>query len=235
MKTCIITGASSGIGKATVIEVAKSEIYTNLILIARNTKELSYICNLVKKNINCEYIEFDLTELDKIPEMVEKIYLKYGEIHGLMNIAGYTSPNPLLNETIEEFEKTYKINVFAPFLLMKSCVKYMRKNDETSKIINIASTAAITPRPGWLSYASSKAAILSMSQTLSEELAEYDIKVYSISPGRCATPLREKLAPNEDQSKIMQPEDVAEIIVNLASEKERVLDGQNIIIRKKVL
>lgn len=93
--------------------------------------------------------------------------------------------------------------MFAPVLLIRECVKYMKQNEGISKILNVASTAGITPRPGWLSYASSKAAVVSISQTLAEELAEYGIKVYCVSPGRCATALRRKLAPDEDQTKIM--------------------------------
>lgn len=73
-----------------------------------------------------------------------------------------------------------------------------------------------------------------MSQTLTEELAEYGIKVYCISPGRCATKLRRRLAPDEDPKTIMQPEDVAEVICNLISPTECCLDGQNIVIRKQL-
>ncbi len=102
------------------------------------------------------------------------------------------------------------------------------------KILNIASTAGMTPRPGWLSYSSSKAAVISMSQTLTEELSEYGILVYCVSPGRCATKLRKRLAPNEDPSTIMQPNEVAEVICDLISDKENCLDGQNIIVRKQL-
>ena len=70
--------------------------------------------------------------------------------------------------------------------------------DRPAKILNVASTAGITSRPGWLAYASSKAAVVSMSATLADELAGSGIKVYSISPGRTATELRRKLAPEED-------------------------------------
>ena len=101
-----------------------------------------------------------------------------------------------------------------------------------SKILNVASTAGVTPRPGWLAYASSKAAVVSMGETLTNELAEYGIKVYTISPGRCATELRRKLAPEEDPTTIMQPEHVAEVIMTLVHDDETCLDGQNLIVRQ---
>lgn len=102
------------------------------------------------------------------------------------------------------------------------------------KIVNVASTAGSSARPGWLTYAASKAAVISISKTLSAELAEYGIKVFCVSPGRCATPLRKILAPDEDQSRIMQPESVASVILTLLSSNVDVLDGQDIVVRKYV-
>ena len=97
---------------------------------------------------------------------------------------------------------------------------------------HIADLTGVTPRPGWLAYASSKAAVVSMGETLTQELAEYGIKVYTISPGRCATELRVKLAPEEDPTTIMQPEDVADVIGGLIADTETCLDGQNLIVRQ---
>jgi 3-oxoacyl-[acyl-carrier protein] reductase len=105
--------------------------------------------------------------------------------------------------------------------------------DRPAKILNVASTAGITSRPGWLAYASSKAAVVSLSATLADELAGSGIKVYSISPGRTATELRRKLAPEEDPSSIMQPGDVADVIAQLMSDGEKTLDGQNIVVRTR--
>ena len=75
---------------------------------------------------------------------------------------------------------------------------------------------------------------MSLSATLSDELAGRGIKVYSISPGRCATDLRRILAPEEDLSTIMQPEEVADVIARLLDESEAILDGQNIIVRRQI-
>lgn len=188
---------------------------------------------MMKKNgiNNVDFYSIDLKETEKIPEIIKEIAEKNNDIEALYNIAGYTDPQPLLTTSLESFELTYKVNVFAPFVLMRECTRYMRSKG--GKIINIASTAGMTPRPGWLSYASSKASVISMSQTLTNELAEYGIKVYCVSPGRCATKLRTRLAPDEDPTTIMQPEEVAQVICNLMDPKECCLDGQNIVIRKQ--
>lgn len=99
----------------------------------------------------CEMVPvvFDLDELQKIPDIINAIHDSYGDINVLLNIAGYTDPKSLLMTDLESFERTYRINVFAPFMLIKSRVKYMRGALSQKKILNVASTAAITPRPGW--------------------------------------------------------------------------------------
>lgn len=233
MKTCIITGAGSGIGRAVSIEIGRSNEFEYLVLIGRSIDKLEETRSMLETNAEVQLYPYDLVDLNGIPEMVEKIYNAACEINCLLNIAGYTDPQPLLTTSLESMQLTYQTNVFAPFMFIRECAKYMRLNSGISKILNVASTAGITPRPGWLSYASSKAAVVSMSQTLSEELAEYGIRVYCVSPGRCATALRRKLAPDEDQSKIMQPEQVGHIICQLITGSEQCLDGQNIVIRKK--
>lgn len=234
MKTCIITGAGSGIGQETALEIGRSGEFEYLVLIGRTEEKLKETRAQMETLAEVELITYDLSDLEGIPTLVERIYQATGEINCLLNIAGYTDPQPLLTTSVENMRLTYETNVFAPFLLIRECTKYMRQNKGVSKILNVASTAGITPRPGWLSYSSSKAAVVSMSQTLTEELAEYGIRVYCVSPGRCATALRRKLAPEEDQSKIMQPEEVAHVICQLITSTEQCLDGQNIIIRKKM-
>ena len=235
MRTCIITGCGDGIGKATACTLSKTDFFDSYALLGRNKEAIMETIRLMKNNsgkIQAEYYEIDFSQPEKIPYVVEQVLKDFRSIGCLLNVAGYTEPLPLLSTSLESFDYTYKVNVYSPFMLIKECTRYMKSDG--GKIINVASTAGMTPRPGWLSYASSKAAVISMSQTLTAELAEYGIKVYCVSPGRCATKLRKRLAPEEDPSTIMQPEDVADVICKLVSPEEQCLDGQNIVIRKRV-
>ena len=167
---------------------------------------------------NISFYHADLSKPESLPDIIRRIEISEGGIKALYNIAGYTDPQSIFATTLESFELTYRVNVFSPFVLMRECAKYMRANG--GKILNVASTAGMTPRPGWLSYASSKSSVIAMSQTLTSELAEYGIKVYCVSPGRCATKLRKRLAPDEDPTTIMQPEEVAEVICNIMNPKK---------------
>lgn len=235
MRTCIITGCGDGIGKAVAYSLSRTDYFDSYALLGRNKEAISRTIELMDKDSNglqIEYYEIDFSQPEKIPQLIKKVIERFRNISCLLNIAGYTNPQSVLTTSLDDFDYTYKINVYSPFMLIKECTRYMKNYG--GKIVNVASTAGMTPRPGWLSYASSKAAVISMSQTLTAELSEYGIKVYCISPGRCATKLRKRLAPEEDPTTIMQPEDVAEVIRKLVSPEEQCLDGQNIVIRKQI-
>ena len=231
-RVCVITGASQGIGRAAAIRMAAEPDISHLILVARNGEGLEETKRMIgTTKAKVESIAMDLSDLDAIPELVKGIHERHGSIDLLLNIAGYAEPKSLLDTTDENIRTTYAVNVFSMLAMIREAVRYMR--GRPGKILNVASTAATTSRPGWIAYASSKAAVVSLSQTLADELAGTGIKVYVVSPGRCATELRQKLAPEEDPNTIMQPSQVAEVIASLLRGGENTLDGQNIIVRQQ--
>jgi short-subunit dehydrogenase len=229
-RTCVITGASQGIGRATAVRLSQEPDIDNLVLIARGAEGLEATKGQMQPGKSVRLVPFDLAKLERIPELVRGIHEEFGSIDALLNIAGYAEPRSLLDTTAENLINTYSTNVFAMLLLIREVASNML--GRRVKILNVASTAGTTARPGWVAYASSKAAVVSLSQTLAEELAGTGIKIYTISPGRTATELRRKLAPEEDPSTIMQPSTVADVIAFLLSDAEKTLDGQNIVVRE---
>jgi 3-oxoacyl-[acyl-carrier protein] reductase len=232
MSVCIITGAGSGIGRAAAIGVSEKNLFSDIILVGRNEEQLretSKYCNS-----RTHIMPLDIKNYVDIERFVSDTVDQIGAIDCLLNIAGHTDPQPLLNTSVDNLHETFSVNLFGPLILTRECVKYMKNTQSLSKVLFVASTAGSSPRPGWLSYSASKAALISAAATLSDELAEYNIKVYCISPGRCATDLRRKLAPFEDQTTIMQPQDVANIICSLIAPEEIFLDGQNLTVRKRM-
>jgi 3-oxoacyl-[acyl-carrier protein] reductase len=228
----IITGASKGIGKETAIRLSNENPEGIFVLIAKDLSKLKKTRDLMSSKSEILVKSLDLANSDDIINYIQSIGENYGKIDFLVNIAGYVNPKSLQETTIENFELTYRINVFSIFILTREVVRYMKTNG--GKILNVASTAGLSSRPGWSAYASSKAAVISFTKTMSDELEEYGIKTYVVSPGRCATDLRKLLAPEEDPSTIMQPQEVAETITNLLGKRGDNLDGQNIIIRKQL-
>ncbi|MEO5965632.1 MAG: SDR family oxidoreductase [Candidatus Limnocylindrales bacterium] len=231
-KVCVITGASQGIGRAAAVEMSRQPDVDVVILIARSADGLAETAAAMMPGTTVRQLPYDLGNLDGIPALVESICAEFGGVDVLLNIAGYADPRSLLDTTADNLVRTFTVNVFAMVVLSREFVRF--NDGRPAKILNVASTAGVTARPGWAAYAASKAAVVNLSLTLSEELAGSGIKVYTISPGRTATDLRRKLAPEEDPTSIMQPEEVARVIRTLMHDDERTLDGQNIIVRQQL-
>jgi 3-oxoacyl-[acyl-carrier protein] reductase len=212
----VIIGGSSGIGSSVVDNLIHNKDDTIINLSRRINKFANH-------NIYC-----DVTDYKSVKSSFNEIYRLYGKIDTLVYSAGFVEPQSLLDIDEEVWNKTINTNLNGAFYCTKEFVKIANSN---SKIIYIASTAGIRPQPQWSAYACSKAGLINFGLTMSEELKDYKIKTYILSCGRCATPLRKKLAPSENQSEIMQPEDVANIIKNILDDG-KLIDGQNIIVRK---
>ena len=209
----IITGASRGIGYA----------------IAKKLNDEFLVINLSRTpTSNFVSIQVDVTEPKQLFEAFQFITENYGIPSVLINNAGYVDPKELLEITYDQWMRTLNTNLTGTFLCTQQFVSY---NKSGGKIINIASTAGTRSQPGWSAYAASKAGIINFSLTMSAELKPLNIKVYCVTPGRCATDLRRKLAPEEDQSKIMQPQEVADFVYYLIKE-DQLLDGQSIIVKR---
>lgn len=231
-KVCVITGASQGIGRAAAIEMSRQSDVDVLVLISRSERGLQGTATMLGDGKTVRLLPYDLSDLAGIPDLVQGVCDEFGGIDLLLNVAGYAEPKSLLDTTADNLVTTFTINVFAMLVLIREFVRYGQ--GRPGKILNVASTAGITPRPGWVAYAASKAAVVSLSTTLAEELAGSGIKIYSISPGRTATELRRTLAPDEDPSTIMQPDQVARVIATLMRDDELTLDGQNIVVRQQM-
>ena len=231
-KVCVITGASQGIGRAAAVEMSRQPEVSTIILIARSADGIAGTAAAMEPGKDVRLVAYDLGQLEGIPGLVEEICAEHGGIDLLLNIAGYAEPKSLLDTTVENLVKTFSINVFQMLVLIREMVRF--SDGRPAKVLNVASTAGITARPGWVAYAASKAAVVNLSATLAEELAGSGVKIYTISPGRTATELRRKLAPDEDPSSIMQPEQVARVIATLMRDDELTLDGQNIIVRQQM-
>lgn len=231
-KTALITGGSKGIGAA-IAQMLLEEKITRLILVARESKEFDdFVRQLNSDKEDFQIIEpyyVDLTNNLELSGFIENLIEKKHDIEILINNAGLTIPKTIHEANIEELKLTMQVNLYTPFLLIQTL---LQNGNKFEHIINIASTAGIKGRAGWATYSSSKAALIAFSESLREELLPLKTRVSCISPGRCATSLRRVLAPGEDQSTIMQPEDVSHVIKVLLSDIGHYIDSENIVVRK---
>jgi 3-oxoacyl-[acyl-carrier protein] reductase len=230
-KVALVTGGSKGIGAAISCMLVENGISRLLLLARRSAEYEELVCRLNElksENQTVEAYMVDLSNSIELQGFINNLLSKKINIDILVNNAGLTIPKTVFEANIEELMATMQVNLYTPFLLIQTL---LRQGNKFSHIVNIASTAGIKGRAGWSTYSSSKAALISFSQALREELLPLGSRVICISPGRCATALRKVLAPDEDQATIMQPQQVANIIRILLSDEGQFIDSENIVVR----
>jgi 3-oxoacyl-[acyl-carrier protein] reductase len=229
----MVTGASKGIGAATVERFfyADNDV-TDFVLLARQSSAFTAFTEKLRADNPYDkkttaYV-IDLADRPRTVGLMNDVMDNHGKVDILVNNAGYTAPCAMQQVDFDDFERTISVNLYAPFTIVQ---ELLHMGNTFELIVNIASTAGMNGRPGWLTYSASKAALITMSEVMKEELAIYGTRVVCISPGRCATDLRKTLAPDEDPSTIMQPAHVAGVIEMLASDIGRFVDSRNLVVR----
>ena len=236
-RVAIITGAGGGLGRAYALALAErgaKVVVNDLGGDVHGEGGTASAAQLVVDEITAAGGQAmvdgsDITDEAAVQKMVTGVIDTWGRIDILINNAGYTNPVPLQQVDMADFEKTINVNLYGPFTIVQTLLNLGNRFD---LIVNIASTAGINGRSGWLTYSASKAAVINMSQVMREELAIYGTRVVCLSPGRTATALRRTLAPEEDPTTIMQPEHVARVIETLISPVVRFIDSENIVVRQ---
>tara|TARA_B100001248_G_C27375158_1_gene453840 strand:+ start:173 stop:904 length:732 start_codon:yes stop_codon:yes gene_type:complete len=195
-KVILITGASSGLGKTFTDFFLKKG--ANVAVCSRRN---SFKSKFYKKNQNFYFHKFDLSNLNKTSRLIEKFPKKFKKIDVLINNAGVAIPQKIEKLNYKDLLYTFNVNFFAPSILTKEVLKIMKKRN-FGRIINISSGGSVNCVEKYLSYSSSKAAINTLTKTLSKELKNYNIKVNSMSPGPCRTAMFPK---NQLSTKLSLP------------------------------
>ncbi|MFG6080420.1 SDR family NAD(P)-dependent oxidoreductase [Paracoccus litorisediminis] len=228
MKTMLITGASRGIGLAIAKRFSLSDSeFSTIVLVSRDAKRLEEAREEVRVLSNDKAVHAIVADLGQTGfqcQLFDEIEGLGLQVTSIVNNAGYTAPCKFDDIQDIELDLTLQINVKAPLLIVREA---RRRGHKLDHIVNIASTAGMNGRPKWATYSASKAAIRVASESMKEEFAPDGTDVLCISPGRCATDLRKTLAPDEDPTTIMQPEDVAEGIALMLSPAAKVLRHEN--------
>lgn len=219
MKTAIVTGASTGIGRAVAQELAQHDY--RVILVARNLPALSETKRTIEQNNGkAEIFTTDLASVDSVNKLIASITSRYTEIHLIANIAGiwHGSDEVYAGKDFEDFDQniilnTYQVGTITPTLLIHGLLPHMKA---CSKVINLSGTFENGAK-GWLPYFVSKRAIEDLTLGLAQELEEKDIQVNCISPSDTATEAYAKFFP-QYMNDAIEPSEIAKKIVDLARE-----------------
>ena len=231
-KVVLVTGSSRGIGKATIIEFA-SKGYNVVIDYIESEIEALELKKYVEDNygVKALAIKCDVSNELEVKDMILKIINEFGYINVLVNNAGIVYDRSFEEITLEEFEKTLKVNVIGAFIVSREVCKYMEKD---SSIVNVSSTNGTkTISPECLDYNISKIGLQSLTRDLAFQFKP-NIRVNAIAIGWADTDMNKDLPKDyieEETEKIYlerfaNPSEIAKTIYFLASEEASYINGE---------
>ena len=226
-KVAVVTGASRGIGRA--ISVALAEQAATVVLAARSTQKLEETAEqVVEAGGKPEIVDADLAREQSIKDLVKTISEEFARLDILVNNAGVTHSARLEATTTADWDRCFQVNARAPFLLCREALPLLRKA-EAAYIINIASVVGVKGYPLQSAYTASKHALRGMTISLAEELRGSNIRVHLLCPGGVDTELVQKVRPDIKKEDLMQPEEIAELVLYLVThEGNAVMDELHI-------
>jgi NADP-dependent 3-hydroxy acid dehydrogenase YdfG len=225
----IITGASSGIGKATALAFAAKGI--NLALMGRSLERLNQVAEAAQaQGVEVSVYQTDLSDVATVKSTLEAIASELGNIDILVNNAGMGYTNLLKDTSLSEWEQVLQLNLTSVFQCIMGVLPMMRQQGRGT-IINVASIAGVTPFPGWGAYSVSKAGLITLSKVLAAEERANGIRIVTISPGAVNTSIwdTETVNADFDRSAMLTPETIAQSILYAALLPEgAVIEEMNI-------
>jgi NAD(P)-dependent dehydrogenase (short-subunit alcohol dehydrogenase family) len=227
-KAALITGGDSGIGRAVALAFAREGADILISYLNEESDAQETVRIVQKEGRKCIAVAGDIQEESQCKNLVERAVSEFGKVDILVNNAAFQMTRESLEEIpSEEFDRTFKTNIYATFYLSKAAVPYMPKG---GSIINTSSINAATPNPTLLPYAATKAAIANFTGGLAQLLIEKGIRVNAVGAGPVWTPLIPSTMPTEKVKQFgekespmkrpAQPSELAPLYVLLASEND---------------
>jgi NAD(P)-dependent dehydrogenase (short-subunit alcohol dehydrogenase family) len=235
-KVAIVTGASSGIGRAAAALFAENG--ADVVAVGRNEKELTQLTEAaheVPGSIKTQLA--DVTELTQLDRIVAEAVDSFGKIDVLVNSAGIIRNGTIETTTLDEWDKLMDVNLRSVFVLMQKCIPHLEKTKGC--VVNVSSVAGTRAFPNVLAYCVSKAATDQLTRCSALELAANGIRVNAVNPGVVVTNIHKRGGMDEEAyarflehsrsthpiGRVGNPEEVAELIYYLASDKASWITG----------
>jgi len=182
-KKIIITGGSSGIGKATSKRLC--ELGAKVLIIGRNKEKLEKVAN----ELGCDWIQADVSAQNDVNLIFEWVSKNWdGDVDVLINNAGLGEFASVEETPMESYHRVFGVNTFGPIMMIKKVLPKM-KEKKSGSIINIGSTSSMQGFKNGSAYASSKFALRGFTQSLMEEVRQFNIRVFQINPSEVTTAL----------------------------------------------
>jgi NAD(P)-dependent dehydrogenase (short-subunit alcohol dehydrogenase family) len=240
-KSAAVTGGGSGIGKAVAQTLARQGA-TVYILDLQTDAAASVVEELKKEGIQAFAIPCDVSKPESVQDAFEEIDVKNKGLHILVNSAGISHIGSIEKTSVEDFDRLYNVNVKGSFLTMKSALPLLLESGGGA-VINLASIAAYVGIPDRFAYSMTKGAVVGMTLSFARDNIDKNVRCNCISPGRVHTPfvdnflarnypgqeaeMFEKLAKTQPIGRMGTPEEIAALILYLASDEASFVTGCN--------
>jgi len=233
LKRVVITGGTSGIGKAIAKIMAESG--DKVVIIGRDCEKGKKAITEIPK-YNTMFVVADIKKIKECEIVTKKAVKFLGGIDVLINSAGVYLEKPILDTVEHDYENIMDTNVKGTVFMSRAVLPYLIRN-KGGNIVNIASDAGIKGNYGAALYAASKGAVIAFTKSLALEVASFNIRVNAIAPGDVLTPMTESQLKGDRESllkemesvyplkRIATPKEVAETVVFLASDKASFVTG----------
>jgi len=233
-KVSLVTGASRGIGKAVALKLSGlgSKVAVNHIAPEKDNAD-GVVDTIAKQGGEAMAVEADIRDAEAVKAMVQAVIDKWDTVDILVNNAGITRDNLLLRMSDEAWDDVLNINLRGAYLCTKSALRPMIKQ-RWGRIISMSSISGIMGTAGQGNYSASKAGLIGLTKSVAREVGGMNITVNAIAPGFIMTEMTEKLSQERKDAiltmvslrRFGQPEEVAELIAFLASERAAYISGQ---------
>ena len=232
-KVAIVTGGTSGIGKATVYRFAKEGM--QVVFTGRSDNRGQAILNdLKKEGITVDFYRADVNNYDEIGSLFEYVINKYGEVNVVCAAAGIAKAETI-DTDVKEWSKVIDTNLNAVYETNRLAIKQMLKQENGGAIVNLGSVHSFVATPQSSAYSASKGGIKLMTQSLAVRYAKDNIRINSVCPGYIETNMTKDL--DQDYLKALhpigrlgKPEEIANVINFLSGPEASFITGESIIV-----
>ena len=217
-KVAIVTGGGRGIGKATALALAREK--ARVVVVSRTLSEVEAVADkIVKNGQEALAISTDVSQKSAVDSMAKQTLERFGKIDILVNSAGVAIHNPISKIREEDWDLTIDVNLKGIFLCTQAVFSHMC-NQGYGHIVNVSSRAGKQAGINYATYAASKFGVMGFTESTHNEGIQYGVKATAVCPGPVDTKMRRD-NHEEDLTKIMLPEDIADVILFVISQPSR--------------